>query len=506
MSSAVLKKGEDASESLRRENLELRRQVAKLTQDNKLLKAQLNSVSVMIDKAKQAGFLVGSYYDVKAGLEMTKAISMQEPSPGTHGESDTSAVDTNRTDAVAGDLASAEKRRFQLRWEFEDHEGSVFSARFDPGGTLVASGSFDKTVRVFNVYKPEEKVKMTGHSMMVSSISWAPDTSALASASFDSTCRLWDVSVGCCTAEFSSQENAFLLATAWHATDTSVFLASSSNASVYWYDKRSAPKAAQEVQHSCMVNSIQALRGGQVVLGDKFGCITTWDPRMLSQHVARTDSPDLPETPRREVSSSSLAGPATPSNTIVQRGAKLPGTASSFQATTAKAQVSHVCTPSTGPEDEQDRFLAVNAYDNILRIYDRNSLTGDQGVDTSEPKLACKLMAQEYRNQGFPIQSSFWVGETAYGKVKPIEERTWPDSMLLATGSCAATKTEENMTCPAYVFDVTDIRRGGSGVLLQKLQEHSDIVYGVHFHPKQPLMVTYSADSTVKMWSIKGFS
>eukprot|EP00659_Diplonema_papillatum_P008115 gene8115-12483_t len=370
MSSAVLKKGEDASESLRRENLELRRQVAKLTQDNKLLKAQLNSVSVMIDKAKQAGFLVGSYYDVKAGLEMTKAISrqepspgthgesdtsavdtnrtdavagdlasaekrrfqlrwefedhrgsisMQEPSPGTHGESDTSAVDTNRTDAVAGDLASAEKRRFQLRWEFEDHEGSVFSARFDPGGTLVASGSFDKTVRVFNVYKPEEKVKMTGHSMMVSSISWAPDTSALASASFDSTCRLWDVSVGCCTAEFSSQENAFLLATAWHATDTSVFLASSSNASVYWYDKRSAPKAAQEVQHSCMVNSIQALRGGQVVLGDKFGCITTWDPRMLSQHVARTDSPDLPETPRREVSSSSLAGPATPSNTIVQR-------------------------------------------------------------------------------------------------------------------------------------------------------------------------------------------
>ena len=53
-------------------------------------------------------------------------------------------------------------------------------------------------------------------------------------------------------------------------------------------------------------------------------------------------------------------------------------------------------------------------------------------------------MGQDFRLNGFPIHSSFWVGEQAGGKAKPLEERTLDETMLVASGSCPTnTGTDE---------------------------------------------------------------
>jgi COMPASS component SWD3 len=62
------------------------------------------------------------------------------------------------------------------------------------------------------------------------------------------------------------------------------------------------------------------------------------------------------------------------------------------------------------------------------------------------------------------------------------------NSFLLATGSA------DNS---AYLFDIGYSTKGS---LLQKLEGHKDRVYGVHWHPEDPILASCSADATIKLW------
>ncbi|MEV5980714.1 AAA family ATPase [Streptomyces sp. NPDC052114] len=77
------------------------------------------------------------------------------------------------------------------------HTGAVYLTSFSPSGRLLATASYDRTVRLWNVAdptRPEPLGKpLTGHTSWVSSAVFSPDGTTLASASDDGTIRLWDV-------------------------------------------------------------------------------------------------------------------------------------------------------------------------------------------------------------------------------------------------------------------------------------------------------------------------
>jgi WD40 repeat protein len=70
------------------------------------------------------------------------------------------------------------------------------SVSFSPDGLSIVSGSWDKTVRVWDVTTGEEKAKLEGHSDYVTSVSFSPDGLSIVSGSADKTVRVWDVSTG----------------------------------------------------------------------------------------------------------------------------------------------------------------------------------------------------------------------------------------------------------------------------------------------------------------------
>ena len=75
----------------------------------------------------------------------------------------------------------------------EGHTRRVDSVAYSPGGDLLASASWESTVRLWDVASRRELPALEGHTDRVEQVAFSPGSDLLASASWDGTVRLWDV-------------------------------------------------------------------------------------------------------------------------------------------------------------------------------------------------------------------------------------------------------------------------------------------------------------------------
>ncbi|XP_066268836.1 U5 small nuclear ribonucleoprotein 40 kDa protein-like [Branchiostoma lanceolatum] len=77
------------------------------------------------------------------------------------------------------------------------HEGEIYAAKFHPEGNLLASGSFDRNIFLWNVYGDcENYAVLNGHSGAIMELQFSTDGSTLFSASTDKTVGLFDMETG----------------------------------------------------------------------------------------------------------------------------------------------------------------------------------------------------------------------------------------------------------------------------------------------------------------------
>ena len=84
-------------------------------------------------------------------------------------------------DARSGDLLRT----------LEDHGEWVWSVAFDPQGSILASGSDDQTVKLWDARSGQPLRSLEGHGGRVYSVAFDPQGSTLASGSSDNTVKLW---------------------------------------------------------------------------------------------------------------------------------------------------------------------------------------------------------------------------------------------------------------------------------------------------------------------------
>ena len=161
----------------------------------------------------------------------------------------------------------------------------------NPANTLLASGSFDETVKVWDVRVAKAVKTINAHSEPVTAVSFnGYDGTVLASGSYDGLLRLWDVASGeCLTTIFAEQAGSSAkhapVSHATYSANGDYVLASTHDSTVRLWRVDANPCrlarvfTGRESARYCGPSAFHTAptRGHAVVAGSEDGHVHVWD-------------------------------------------------------------------------------------------------------------------------------------------------------------------------------------------------------------------------------------
>ncbi|MXZ01560.1 hypothetical protein F4Y93_13305, partial [Candidatus Poribacteria bacterium] len=163
----------------------------------------------------------------------------------------------------------------------EGHAIAIASIAFSPNGILLASGSYDGAVKLWNVNTHSNIATLEGHAVPVTSVAFSPDGGTLASGAGDGRVKLWDVATHQNTATFGGYDAFVLEGGGWHTPvsflSNTTLAVSALNSVKLWDVEAEENIVTFEVLEDVVVSVSCSPDGTTVAAGLVSGVIKLWD-------------------------------------------------------------------------------------------------------------------------------------------------------------------------------------------------------------------------------------
>ncbi|CAN1213171.1 hypothetical protein TUMEXPCC7403_23400 [Tumidithrix helvetica PCC 7403] len=325
---------------------------------------------------------------------------------------------------------------------FKGHSGSVISVAFSPDGKTIATGSGDNTVKLWNLERKEIQA-LKGHSASVISVAFSPDGKTIATGSADKIVKLWNLE-GKEIQSFKGHR-ASVSSVAFSPDGKTIATGSWDNTVKLWNLE------GKEIQsfkgHSGSVSSVAFSPDGKTIAtgsGDKTVKLWNLEGKEIQSFKGHSGS----------VSSVAFSPDgktiATGSGDKTVKLWNLEGK----EIQSFKGHSGSVSSVAFSPDGKTIAIAAVNA-DNTVKLW---NLEGKE--------------IQSFKGHSDSVLS------VAFS----------PDGKTIATGSWDNTVKLWNL----------------EGKEIQSFKGHSELVYSVAFSPDGKTIASGSMDNTVKLWNLEG--
>jgi WD40 repeat protein len=155
------------------------------------------------------------------------------------------------------------------------HTGNVRSVAFSPDGRLLASGSNDNMIKLWEVASGRELHTLRGHNDYVTSVAFSPDGRFLASSSWDKTVKLWEVVTGRWLTRFEHENYVTSIA---FSPDGQLLASGSYDRTIKLWEVHMGREVRTFFGHTGWVTSVAFSLDGQLLAsGSQDGTIKFWE-------------------------------------------------------------------------------------------------------------------------------------------------------------------------------------------------------------------------------------
>jgi hypothetical protein len=164
----------------------------------------------------------------------------------------------------------------ECKTTLKGHEGDINSISFTLDGKRILSASDDKTIRVWDIQKEKLLTICKGHAGFVWAIVPLPDGRRAISGSWDKTLKLWDIDTGQCLKTIKGHaENVFCVAV---TKDGKHAISGGRNGTLKYWDLETKQCIATMKGHGRIVLSIQVTPDGRhAISGAQDRTVKLWD-------------------------------------------------------------------------------------------------------------------------------------------------------------------------------------------------------------------------------------